>query len=105
MRRFTILAAVAAAALLATADRAAAQWGYGYAYRNPWTGGTAWRAGGVNAWTGAGAWQGGGYNPWTGNMYQSQGYVNPWTGTRGFVNQAYNPWTNQYRYRWGVHPW
>jgi hypothetical protein len=104
MRRFVILTAVAVAALLATADRAAAQWGW-QAYRNPWTGGTAWRAGGVNPWTGGGAWQQGGFNPWTGNQYQSQSFVNPWTGTRGFVNQAYNPWTNQFQYNWGVRRW
>ena len=102
MRRFVIVTAVAVTVVLFAADRAAAQWPYGYGYYNPWTGGSAYRSGYTNPWTGGGARYGSGYNPYTGRMYQNQSFYNPWTGIGGWSAQAYNPWTNQYQYRYDV---
>jgi hypothetical protein len=104
MQRFLIVTAAAAGVLVLAADNAAAQWG-AQAYRNPWTGGTAWRGGAHNPWTGATTVQRGGYNPWTGRSVQSRSYVNPWTGTRGRSVSVHNPWTGRSAHVGGVRRW
>lgn len=117
MKRFVIATALALATALGFADKADAQYFYGYNTVNPYTGslvtgrmyatpfGSQATYGYYNPYTGMGGQRYMYANPWGTNLYRSYGY-NPYLGT-GYTSGYYNPgfgispmYGNWYRYRW-----
>jgi len=117
MKRFILAAALAVGAGLGFADKADAQYVYGYNTYNPYTGNVVTNRGVITPFGSQAAY--GYYNPYTGSGGQRYMYQNPY-GTTIYRSQGGNPYYgtgyssgyyppgfglspyagNYYRYRW-----
>jgi len=89
MKRFLIAAVLTVAGAAFTADKASAQYVYGYNTINPWTGSVVTQRGVITPFGSQAAT--GYYNPWTGMAGERYMYQNPW-GTTVYRSAGGNPY-------------